>query len=66
MVGGIEHNGFLIAHLINHAINEMIDIQHRIIKRVNQLVFGAVFIHTYALRRPFGEITRITLRIVEV
>ncbi|MNE67622.1 hypothetical protein D3C80_1632410 [compost metagenome] len=66
MVCGIEHNRFLIAHLINHAINKVIDIHHRIIKRVNQLIFGAVFIHTYAFRRPFGKVTRITLRVVEV
>ena len=66
VVGRVNHNRFLIAKLVNHPAEEGIHIQNRVIIGIDQLLLATVLVNADALRRPFGEIARVTLIVAVV
>ena len=45
VIGGIEHDGLLVPHLVDHVTDKAVGIQHRIVEGVDQLRLGAGVIH---------------------
>ena len=66
VVGGIEHNRFLIPQLVEDADDKVIDIGHAIVVGIDQFRFRALVVDADALRFPLGEAARVALGVVKV
>ncbi|MNE58164.1 hypothetical protein D3C80_1531780 [compost metagenome] len=61
MVGRVKHDSLLIAHLVDHAVDKGIGVQHRVVIGVNQALFGAELIHAHAFRLITSKAARVAL-----